>query len=60
MIDWEQLDRQRQVKLREAFGHHLDTLPPSCSLDMKIARFQEWLSQKGILYKSQTKESNSG
>ncbi|MES9973745.1 MAG: hypothetical protein ABW094_05745 [Candidatus Thiodiazotropha sp.] len=51
MIDWERLDRQEQLKLREAFGHHLDTLPPSCSLDMKIARFQEWLSLKGIQYK---------
>jgi hypothetical protein len=59
MIDWESLDRQEQIKLREAFGHHLDTLPPSCALDMKIARFQEWLSQKGIEYKSQCKKPNS-
>jgi hypothetical protein len=57
MIDWERLDRQEQVKLREAFGHYLDTLPPSCSLDMKIARFQEWLSRKGIHYKEQIRES---
>lgn len=60
MIDWEQLDRQRQVELREAFGHHLDTLPPSCSLDMKIARFQEWLSLKGIQYKAPAQERSSG
>jgi hypothetical protein len=57
MIDWERLDRQEQVKLREAFGHYLDTLPPSCSLDMKIARFQEWLSLKGIQYKDQIKHT---
>jgi hypothetical protein len=60
MIDWERLDRQQQIKLREAFGHHLDTLPPSCSLDMKIARFQEWLSQKGIQYKTYPQERNNG
>jgi hypothetical protein len=57
MIDWERLDRHEQVKLREAFGHYLDTLPPSCSLDMKIARFQEWLNLKGIHYKEQIKQT---
>jgi phage antirepressor YoqD-like protein len=59
MIDWENLDRQEQIKLREAFGHHLDTLPPSCSLDMKIARFQEWLRHQGIQYTSKNKERNN-
>ncbi|MET0063539.1 MAG: hypothetical protein ABW176_14710 [Candidatus Thiodiazotropha endolucinida] len=58
MIDWEHLDRQQQLKLREAFGHHLDTLPPSCSLDTKIARFQEWLSLKDIQYKDHEKDIN--
>ncbi|MCG8015799.1 MAG: hypothetical protein JAY97_06250 [Candidatus Thiodiazotropha sp. 'RUGA'] len=48
MIEWESLDRNAQIKLREAFGHYLDTLPPTCSLDMKIARFKEWLREKGI------------
>ncbi|MCG7981131.1 MAG: hypothetical protein JAY90_00095 [Candidatus Thiodiazotropha lotti] len=48
MIKWESLDRDAQIKLREEFGHHLDTLPPTCSLDMKVARFKEWLSEKGI------------
>lgn len=51
MIEWERLDKQEQVRLRDAFGHYLDTLPPSCSLDMQSARFQEWLSQKGIRYR---------
>ncbi|RLW71676.1 MAG: hypothetical protein B6D71_00890 [gamma proteobacterium symbiont of Stewartia floridana] len=48
MIEWESLDRDEQIKLREEFGHHLDTLPPTCSLDMKIARFKDWLREKGI------------
>ena len=48
MIEWECLERDEQIKLREEFGYYLDTLPPTCSLDMKIARFKEWLSQKGI------------
>lgn len=50
MTDWRQLERAQQIRLREAFGHYLDTLPPSCSLDMKIARFQDWLNQRGIRY----------
>ncbi|MES9993298.1 MAG: hypothetical protein ABW098_15215 [Candidatus Thiodiazotropha sp.] len=59
MIEWERLDRQQQIELREAFGHYLDTLPPTCSLDMKLARFQEWLSQKGIRYHDQVRSENS-
>ena len=50
MTDWNRLKREEQLRLREAFGHYLDTLPPACSLDMKIARFQDWLSRKGIQY----------
>ncbi|MBT3046094.1 MAG: hypothetical protein G8D61_10905 [gamma proteobacterium symbiont of Ctena orbiculata] len=59
MIEWERLDKQEQIKLRDAFGHYLDTLPPTCSLDMKIARFQEWLSQKGIRYPDRIKAESS-
>ncbi len=47
-IDWESLDPEEQIKLREAYGHYLDSLPPTCSLDMKIARFKEWLGRQGI------------
>lgn len=50
MTDWKYLERDEQIRLREAFGHYLDTLPPSCSLDMKIARFDDWLRQQGICY----------
>jgi hypothetical protein len=48
MIKWESLDRDEQIRLREEFGYYLDSLPPTCSLDMKIARFKEWLRAKGI------------
>ncbi|MET0026762.1 MAG: hypothetical protein ABW101_03930 [Candidatus Thiodiazotropha sp.] len=50
MIDWTSLDQEQQLKLREAYGHYLDTLPPTCSLDMKIARFKEWLARQGIRF----------
>jgi hypothetical protein len=48
IIEWESLNKEEQIKLRDAFGHYLDNLPPSCSLDMKIAHFKEWLHQRGI------------
>ena len=53
MIEWESLDRDEQIKLREEFGYYLDSLPPTCSLDMKIARFNEWLSDRGISFEKE-------
>ncbi|MET0067942.1 MAG: hypothetical protein ABW076_16480 [Candidatus Thiodiazotropha sp.] len=49
-IEWQTLDQEEQLKLREAYGHYLDTLPPTCSLDMKVARFTEWLRRQGIAF----------
>lgn len=48
MNEWEDLDRDEQIRLREAFGYYLDSLPPTCSLDMKIAQFKAWLSEQNI------------
>ncbi|MCG7898980.1 MAG: hypothetical protein JAY99_04965 [Candidatus Thiodiazotropha lotti] len=48
MVEWESLERDQQIKLREEFGYYLDSLPPTCSLDMKIARFKEWLRERGV------------
>ncbi len=47
---WESLDPQEQTDLREAFGHYLDTLPPTCSLDQKVERFRSWLQNHGVDY----------
>ena len=48
MEKWSLLDPGRQLALREAFGHYLDRLPPTCSLDTKVARFRDWLARQGI------------
>lgn len=48
--DWEHLTEARQLALREAYGHYLDSLPPTCSLDTKIERFQRWLASQGVRY----------
>jgi hypothetical protein len=45
---WRELTMEEQVRLREAYGHYLDRLPATCSLDDKISRFQHWLAERGI------------
>ncbi|MGB5261799.1 MAG: hypothetical protein WBO34_14940 [Gammaproteobacteria bacterium] len=50
LTPWELLSADRQLELREAYGRHLDTLPPTCSLETKIQRFRSWLEARGIIY----------
>ena len=40
----------RQLELREAYGHYLDSLSPACSMQTKIERFRHWLEKQGIIY----------
>ena len=49
---WQQLTPEQQLQLREDFGRHLDNLPASCSMQTKIARFQHWLAERGILFEA--------
>jgi hypothetical protein len=49
--DWDSLDDSEQMELRLAFGHYLDSLPPTCSLEAKIERFRRWLAERGIDYR---------
>jgi hypothetical protein len=50
--EWSELDAAEQLALREAYGHYLDTLPPTCSLDTKIERFKRWLAERGVRYEN--------
>jgi hypothetical protein len=36
LTPWDSLSEGRQLELREQYGHYLDSLPPTCSLDSKI------------------------
>jgi hypothetical protein len=49
--DWDDLSATEQLRLREAFGRYLDTLPPTCSMDTKLERFRHWLSGQGVDYR---------
>ena len=51
LVPWEQLSSDRQLELREAYGHYLDSLPPTCSLEEKVDRFSRWLAEKGVSYR---------
>ena len=50
--DWEALSATEQLQLREAYGHYLDSLPPTCDLQTKLARFTAWLAEHGVRYES--------
>jgi hypothetical protein len=47
---WTELGDEEQTRLQIAYGHHLDSLPPTCSLETKIERFRRWLADRGIAY----------
>ena len=49
---WQQLSSQEQLRLREEYGHYLDRLPPTCSLQTKIERFRSWLAERGVVYEA--------
>jgi hypothetical protein len=47
---WSELPAEEQLALREAYGHYLDTLPPTCELAEKLARFRRWLDEQGVVW----------
>jgi hypothetical protein len=48
--NWHDLSAEEQLALREAYGHYLDSLPPTCDLTNKIERFRHWLAERGVDY----------
>jgi hypothetical protein len=47
---WTRLDPAEQTRLRIAYGHWLDQLPPTCAFDEKLSRFRAWLKTQGVDY----------
>lgn len=50
LVAWAELTPERQLALREEYGHYLDQLPRTCSLDQKVERFRRWLRERGVQY----------
>ena len=50
--DWSELPPDEQLRLREAYGHYLDGLAPTCDPDIKLARFRDWLADRGVRYRT--------
>ena len=48
--DWNELSPAEQLALREAYGHYLDGLPPTCDPATRIERFRRWLAEHGVDY----------
>ena len=48
--EWNTLDIEEQTTLRIEYGHCLDSLPPTCSLETKIERFRNWLRDEKASY----------
>jgi len=47
---WADLTPEEQLRLREAYGRYLDTLPPTCDLEVKLDRFRAWLAERGVRF----------
>jgi len=50
LTPWRDLDKARQLQLREDYGRYLDGLPPTCDLDTKTERFRAWLAERGVAF----------
>lgn len=52
MTPWNTLSPEEQLALREAYGQQSQAEPGTCSLDLKIARFADWLAERGVAFEA--------
>lgn len=50
MTPWSDLTPERQLQLRMDYQAHLDSLPPTCSLDDKVSAFAAWLASCDVAF----------
>jgi len=50
MKPWHDLTSDEQLKLRLDYQAHLDSLPPTCSLDDKVTAFAKWLAERDVAF----------
>ena len=47
---WASLSADEQLALRNDYQSELDAQPLTCSLDEKMARFTNWLAERGVAF----------
>lgn len=50
MKAWSDLTAQEQLDLRMAYQSHLDSQPPTCSMDDKVTAFANWLASRDVSF----------
>jgi len=50
MTPWSDLTPDQQLQLRMDYQAHLDSLPPTCSLDDKVTAFANWLASRDVAF----------
>lgn len=50
MKAWGELTAEEQLRLRIDYQAHLDSLPPTCSLDDKVKAFADWLATRDVAF----------
>lgn len=50
MRAWKDLSEAEKLQLRMDYQAHLDSLPPTCSLDDKVSAFAEWLASRDVAF----------
>lgn len=47
---WSHLDETTRLALRRDYQAEIDSQPLTCSLDEKMARFTNWLAERGVSF----------
>lgn len=50
LTPWAELDDKTRLRLRQDYQAELDANPRTCSLDEKMARFTNWLADRGVSF----------
>lgn len=53
MKTWHDLSSDEQLQLRLDYQAYLDSLPPTCSLDDKVAAFAMWLAERDVSFSAE-------
>lgn len=47
---WPSLSKDEQLALRLAYQPEMESMPPTCSIEAKTARFSRFLASRGVAF----------